>query len=125
MMDQHLLDLALDIASAITFTVGGAFVLIGAFGLVRLPDVWSRIHAAGVIDTVGAELILLGMMFQTGLTQTTLKLALIGLFLFVTGPTATHAVANASFVAGLRPVRLRRNETADVLGEQPRKEMQP
>lgn len=122
-MDAALIDLALDIASVIAFIVGGSFVLIGAFGLIRLPDVWSRIHSAGIVDTIGAELILLGMMFQTGLTQTTVKLALIGLFLFVTGPTATHAVANASFVAGLRPVRLRRNETAEVLGENAPKEM--
>ncbi|MBO6636124.1 MAG: monovalent cation/H(+) antiporter subunit G, partial [Parvibaculum sp.] len=60
-----------------------------------------------------------------GFSQTTLKLALIGLFLFVTSPTATHAVANAAFVAGIRPVRLRRNESGEVIGESSHKEFQP
>jgi multicomponent Na+:H+ antiporter subunit G len=124
-MDPVTIELLLNIASGIAFTVGGVFLLIGAFGLVRLPDVWSRLHAAGVVDTVGAELILVGMMFQAGFTQTTLKLALIGLFLFVTSPTATHAVANAAFVAGIRPVRLRRNESGEVIGETSHKEFQP
>ncbi|MBX3507617.1 MAG: monovalent cation/H(+) antiporter subunit G [Parvibaculum sp.] len=116
-MDPALIGLACDLATGIAFLVGGTFLLIGTFGLIRLPDVWARFHAAGVIDTIGAELILIGMMFQTGLTQTTLKLALIGLFLFVTGPTATHAVANAAFVAGIRPQRLTRNEAEAVLGD--------
>ena len=121
-MDAFSLDLLRDIASGIFFAVGCGFMLVGAFGMVRLPDVWSRLHAAGVVDTVGAELILLGMAIQAGFTQATLKLALIGLFLFVTSPTATHAVANASFIAGIRPTRLRRNETADVLGDKARAE---
>jgi multicomponent Na+:H+ antiporter subunit G len=116
-MDPALIGLACNLATGIAFLVGGTFLLIGTFGLIRLPDVWARFHAAGVIDTIGAELILIGMMFQTGLTQTTLKLALIGLFLFVTGPTATHAVANAAFVAGIRPQRLKRNEAEAVLGD--------
>lgn len=122
-MDPALVGLARDIATAIAFIVGGGFILVGSLGLIRFPDVWSRIHAAGIIDTIGAELILIGMMFQTGLTQTTLKLALIGLFLFITGPTATHAVANASFIAGIRPDRLKRNESEAVLGEDTPEEM--
>ncbi|MBA4208474.1 MAG: sodium:proton antiporter [Parvibaculum sp.] len=122
-MDPALIDFARNLATAIAFIVGGGFILVGSLGLVRLPDVWSRIHAAGIIDTIGAELILIGMMFQTGLTQTTLKLALIGLFLFITGPTATHAVANASFIAGIRPDRLKRNESEAVLGEDTPEEM--
>ena len=117
MMDAIPVDLLRDIASGIAFAVGSIFLLIGAFGMIRLPDVWSRLHAAGIVDTVGAELILVGMMIQAGFTQATLKLALISLFLFVTSPTATHAVANAAFIAGIRPVRLRRNEASEVIGE--------
>jgi len=101
-----MIDLALDIASWVSFGLGGFFLIVGAIGMLRLPDFWSRLHGAGVIDTAGAELILLGMMFQAGLTQTTIKLALIGLFLFFTSPTGTHAVANAAFVAGIRPLGL-------------------
>ena len=112
------LDLIRDIASGISFAAGLAFLLIGALGMIRLPDVWARVHAAGIIDTIGAELIVFGMILQAGLTQASLKLLLIGLFLFVTSPTATHAVANAAFTAGLRPLNLRKNQSADVLGRE-------
>ena len=118
-MDMSLVDIACDIATALTFTVGSIFVLIGAFGIVRLPDFWSRLHAAGVIDTAGAELILLGMMFQTGWDIATIKLILIAFFIFITSPTATHAVTNAAFVAGLRPLDLKKDEAEEALREVP------
>ena len=114
------LELVIDIASGISFAVGSIFLLIGALGMIRLPDVWARIHAAGIIDTIGAELIVFGMILQAGMTQASLKLILIGLFLFVTSPTATHAVANASYTAGLRPMGLRKNQSSEVLGEETR-----
>ena len=95
-MDFFTVDLLRDIASGIAFAAGGVFLLIGTFGLVRLPDVWSRLHAAGIVDTVGAELMLIGMMIQAGFTQATVKLLLISLFLFVTSPTATHALAKTA-----------------------------
>jgi len=79
------------------------FVLAGTLGVLRLPDFYSRIHAAGMTDTLGAELILVGLMIQSGFTQTTLKLLMVSFFLFLTSPTATHAVANAAFKAGLKP----------------------
>lgn len=101
-----MIDLALDIASWISFSLGAFFLIVGAVGMIRLPDFWARLHGAGIIDTAGAELILLGMAFQAGLTQTTIKLVLIGLFLFLTSPTGTHAVANAAFIAGIRPLGL-------------------
>jgi len=122
-MDPALIELARNLATAVSFIVGGGFILVGTLGLIRLPDVWARFHAAGIIDTIGAELILTGMMFQTGFTQTTLKLLLLGLFLFVTGPTATHAVANAAFIAGIKPQRLNRNESEAVLGDDTPEEM--
>ncbi len=104
-------ELLRDIASGIAFTGGSAFLLIGALGLLRLPDFWSRLHAAGIIDTLGAELMLVGMMFQAGWSQATVKLALLGLFIAITSPTATHALANAAFVTGLRPARLAKDES--------------
>lgn len=109
---HDLLGMAADITSIILFIVGGGFMLVGAIGIIRMPDFWSRLHAAGIIDTVGAELILTGMMFQAGFTQVTVKLILIGLFLFVTSPTSTHALANAAFTAGIMPLGLKRNEAA-------------
>lgn len=110
--------IAADIASWFCFIIGGGFLLIGATGIVRFPDFWSRLHAAGIIDTMGAEFILIGMMFQAGLTQVTVKLILIGLFLFVTSPTSTHALANAAWVAGLMPLGMKKNESDKIAHEE-------
>lgn len=82
---------------------GSIFVLIGALGLLRLPDFYTRLHGAGITDTLGADLILLGLMVQSGFSLVTIKLFLIGAFLFFTSPTSTHAIANAAFTAGLEP----------------------
>ena len=104
-------DLALTVASWASFTLGGLVILIGALGFHRLPDFWARIHAAGMIDTLGAALILLGMMLQAGFTLVTLKLLLISVFLFIASPTASHAIANAAWVAGLRPHNLKKDDS--------------
>ena len=82
---------------------GSVFLLIGAFGILRFPDFWSRLHAVSVMDSAGVILLLIGMAIQAGPTLIAVKLLIIGEFLFITGPTATHAVANAAFVSGLRP----------------------
>ena len=101
-----MIDIIIHSASAILMGAGSIFILVGALGLVRLPDFYTRMHAAGVTDTLGAELLLLGMMLQAGLSLITLKLVLISLFIFFTSPTSTHAVANAARVMGLRPVSI-------------------
>ena len=99
-----MIELILNLISAGLLAAGSIFVLIGAFGLIRLPDFYTRLHAAGITDTLGAELILLGLMFQAGLSLVTVKLILISLFIFFTSPTATHAVANAARVMVLKPM---------------------
>ena len=99
-----MIELILNLISAGLLAAGSIFVLIGAFGLIRLPDFYTRLHAAGITDTLGAELILLGLLFQAGLSLVTVKLILISLFIFFTSPTATHAVANAARVMGLKPI---------------------
>ena len=99
-----MIELLLDLTSVGLLGAGSIFVLIGALGLIRLPDFYTRLHAAGITDTLGAELILLGLMFQAGLSLVTVKLILISLFIFFTSPTATHAVANAARVMGLKPM---------------------
>ncbi|HEX7775243.1 MAG TPA: monovalent cation/H(+) antiporter subunit G [Parvibaculum sp.] len=98
-----MMPLLVEAASWLLFGTGGLVLVVGALGMVRLPDFWSRIHAAGMIDTVGAEFMLAGMMLQSGWTLTTLKLVLIGLFLLIAGPTASHAVANAAWSAANKP----------------------
>jgi multicomponent Na+:H+ antiporter subunit G len=97
------MELLQDLLAWLFILAGGGLLLVGARGLIRLPDFCTRLHAGGVIDTLGAELMLVGMMFQAGLSLVTVKLFLIGAFLFFTSPTSTHAIANAAYVAGLKP----------------------
>ena len=98
-----MIELAADIVSWAFILAGSAGIVVAAFGLVRLPDFYTRLHAGGVTDTLGAELIIIGLAIQSGFTMITVKLFIIGMFLFFTGPTATHATANAAWVAGLKP----------------------
>ena len=90
-------------ASALSIIVGMLFVFAGTLGVLRLPDFYTRLHAAGITDTLGVELILLGLIIQSGFSQMSLKLLMVSFFLFLTSPTATHAVANAAYEAGLKP----------------------
>ncbi len=97
------MQIVIDILSWI-FIIGGSFFsIVGAVGLIRFPDFWSRLHAVSVTDGAGVILLLIGMALQAGLTLVTVKLFIILIFLFITGPTSTHAVANAALVSGLRP----------------------
>lgn len=86
------------------FLIGAAAVVIGAIGLVRFPDFYTRMHAAGITDTAGAGLMLAAMALQAPSWQVVAKLAFIGAFLFFTSPTATHAVAHAAWIVGQRPL---------------------
>ena len=90
--------------SVICLLAGLFFVLGGTLGVLRLPDFFTRLHAAGMTDTLGAEMILTGLIIQAGFSQMSLKLLLVGFFLFITSPTATHAIANAAYQAGLKPM---------------------
>ena len=90
--------------TVISMSAGLFFVLAGTIGVLRLPDFYTRLHAAGMTDTLGAELILLALIFQSDNLQMVLKLLLVAFFLFVTSPTATHAVAHAAYRAGLKPL---------------------
>jgi len=92
---------ALDIASWALLLAGGAFCVIGALGLVRLRSFFPRTHAASVIDSAGAGLLLAGLLLQAGWTLVSVKLAVIGLLIFFASPTATHALANAARERGV------------------------
>jgi multicomponent Na+:H+ antiporter subunit G len=95
--------LVLDLVSWICILAGGAAALIGGLGLLRLPDVFARMHGAGMIDTLGLGAILLGLIVQSGLTLITVKLFLIVLFVLYTSPVVTHALARACLNAGIQP----------------------
>jgi len=86
------------------FIVSGSFfALVGALGLVRLPDVFSRMHGAGMVDTLGIMMILVGLMFQTSEPIQVLKLVLILVFVIFTSPTSTFALARAAIHGGVNP----------------------
>ena len=102
-MDPATIDLLRDIASGIVFAIGGTFLLIGAFGLIRLPDFFSRTHAVGITDTAGAGLILIGLALHAPDWSVAVRLLLILLFLLFAAPTASHALAQAALNDGLRP----------------------
>ena len=101
MMDGQLL---FTMFSGFFIVCGVVALLIGSLGLLRLPDVYCRIHAVGMIDTAGASFIILGMIIHEGLTLVSVKLVLIGIFLFFTSPIATHAVAQVAHKSGVVPV---------------------
>ena len=90
--------------SGLSIAIGVIALLIGSLGLIRLPDVYCRIHAVGMIDTAGASFIILGMIIHQGFSLVSFKLALIGVFLFFTSPIATHAVAQVAHKMGVKPL---------------------
>ena len=84
--------------------LGALLCLVGTVGVMRFPDFYTRLHAASVTDTSGATLVLVGMAFLATGPLIIFKLIAIWVFLFFTGPTATHAVANAAHKAGVQPI---------------------
>ena len=95
---------AVEVLSWLALLAGGFFCIVGAVGLVRMPDFYTRMHAASVTDTLGAALMLAGMMLQAGLSLVTVKLAIIGLLILFASPTATHALAKAGMTRGVLPL---------------------
>ncbi len=85
-----------DVVSWVLVVAGCFFLLAGGVGILRLPDFYTRIHAAGLIDTLGVLLPLIALVLQMGMVQSVFKVALIALFLLVTVPTTTHAISRAA-----------------------------
>ena len=95
--------LFLEILSGICFFLGIISILIGSIGIIKLPDVFSRLHASGMIDTAGVAFIIFGMVLQSGLSITSIKLILIGVFIFFSSPISGHAVSLVSNSMGIKP----------------------
>ncbi len=93
----------LDLLSWLLIIGGAYFIVVGAIGLIRLPDIFTRLHALSLIDSLGALLLILGLMIQAGPTLIALKLAFIYILIFFTGPVATHALAQAALHSGIEP----------------------
>ena len=106
------MDIAIDLLSWIAILGGLFFMLTGTVGVLRMPDVYTRLHAAGMTDTMGAGLLILGMCLQTGLGIAhgesshwfvLIRLVLVYAFLMFTSPIATHALARAALAGGVEP----------------------
>ena len=95
---------AIDLVGGVLVCAGGLAVIIGAIGLVRLPDVYSRIHASGIVDTAGVALMVLGMILLSPSWLVAAKLVLVGVFLFFTSPISGHAIAQVAHDQGVEPV---------------------
>ena len=83
--------------------IGSIFLLIGAIGLLRLGDIFARIHAAGLIDTMGLGFLILGMCIYSGFTLVTAKLIIIAIFMFFASPVSTHALSKAALDGNINP----------------------
>lgn len=106
------MSLLIDIASGLCLLAGAFFCLVGAWGLLRMPDFYTRVHAASVLETLGADLILLGLVLQAGFTLVAVKLLTIGLLIFFASPTASHALARAALLSGIKPLLARHGEAS-------------
>jgi multicomponent Na+:H+ antiporter subunit G len=96
------MNLLIEIVVWVGLATGSIFALIGGIGLLRLPEFYTRIHAVGVTDTLGAGLVLLSCGIYSGFTLLSVKLFTIWAFIYLTGPAATHALAKAAYAKGLK-----------------------
>ncbi len=92
----------LDLLAWAFLASGSVFCVIGGLGLLRMPDFYSRTHAASITDTLGAGLLLVGLMLHAGNSLVTVKLVMVLAFLLVTSPTSAHALAKAAAATGVR-----------------------
>lgn len=97
------MEIVLNTLSWLLLTSGGLFVLVGGIGALRLPDLYTRMHAASITDSIGPMLVIAGLILQAGMTLASIKLAAILLFLLLTGPAASNALASAAVLSGHRP----------------------
>lgn len=97
------MSMAVDFLGGLFLLAGGFFCLVGAVGLLRMPDFYTRVHAASITETLGVGFILLGLLLEAGFTLVAAKLVMIGLLIFFASPTASHALARAALVRGIRP----------------------
>lgn len=116
------LSLLADIASAILLAAGSFFLVVGALGILRMPDVFTRMHAASVSDTLGAGFLILAMVIQAGFSLVTVKLLVILAVFFFTSPLTTHALARAALAVGIEPRLIdpqgrRRRKELGLIGE--------
>ncbi|HIF51457.1 MAG TPA: monovalent cation/H(+) antiporter subunit G [Thiotrichaceae bacterium] len=94
----------INIISGVLIISGALAIIVGLIGVFRMPDFFTRLHAASIVDTMGTMLILFGMMLYSGFNIVSVKLLLILIFILVTTPTAAHALAKSALHGGLKPM---------------------
>ena len=92
------MSMLVEVLSWLCILIGSFLLLTGSLGLIRLPDFWSRLHGASISDTGGVLFLILGMMLQVTTIWVFFKLLAIAIFIFISSPTASHAIANAAFM---------------------------
>ena len=83
--------------------IGLFFMLVAATGVLRLPDVYTRAHAVGLTDSVGATFLLLGLALYQGLNANMFRILVVLVLLIMLNPVITHATVRAAFRSGLKP----------------------
>lgn len=94
----------LELLSGFCFLAGGFLCITGGIGILRFPDFFTRVHAAGVTETLAAPLLLTGVLLQMDWSLDMFKVVMVMLFVLLTNPTATHAMAKAALHGGHRPM---------------------
>lgn len=95
----------LDILTLILLTVGTAFFAVGSVGLLRLPDVYTRLHALTKADNLGLGFIVIALALRSGSAIVVAKLLLTWILVLVAGATASFLVAEAARTSGVKPWR--------------------
>ena len=93
---------ALHVVSALLMFSGVFFMIAGALGIIRFPDFYTRLHAAGKCDTLGEVLIILGFMIYEGFTFLSVKLLFLSFFILLANPVGTHALIRAAYLTGVK-----------------------
>lgn len=94
---------ALDVVSIILMTVGAVFFFAGSVGLLRFPDVYTRLHALTKGDNLGLGFIVVALMLRSGSFIVAAKMLLIWVLVLVSAATASHVVARAARLSGIKP----------------------
>lgn len=96
--------LLIDWLSWLLLGLGAFFVVVGGIGVLRMPDLYTRMHAVSVTETLGTILVLLALMLMSGWSLATFKIFAILLFLLFTAPVSSYALANTALLGGTKPV---------------------
>jgi multicomponent Na+:H+ antiporter subunit G len=96
--------IVLDIVSWVLLTLGGVIGVLAGIGVLRFPDIFTRMHASSMLESLGAFCVLLGLALQAGPSVIAAKLVVLYVFLLLTAATAGHALAKSTFAAGVQPL---------------------